>query len=278
MYEIIRLSKYITVVKMPLQSISKIELVMAKQPLETMSSIFKRINPHPDFMLNGGLFNMSNGATLSTTVDNGVKMAEGYFSNFGLWVNNNYSFGYDYYRPQTDLRDFIGGSPSLIINNIVNIDKKGIDSSFLNNRHPRSAIGMSNENFYIVAVDGRRIWAKGMTCIELANFMKDKLGCRYAINLDGGGSTRLGQNVGGNLTALNSPLENRAVDNFLCFYISRDKDLRLVTASSLNIRLTPNGLIIGTYANGTVVEVLESANGWCRTTKGWVSEKYLRKQ
>jgi hypothetical protein len=65
-------------------------------------------------------------------------------------------------------------------------------------------------------------------------------------------------------------MENRSVDDFLCFYIARDKDLRVATASVLNIRLAPNGTIIGTYTNGTTVEVLERVDGWYRTTNGWV--------
>lgn len=276
MYQVIKFNKYITVVKIPLQTINKFELVTAAQPREFMQSAFNRLDPKPDFMINGGLFDMASGTTLSTTVDNGHKLAEGYFSNFGLWVSNDNMFGFDYYNPQLDLKDFIGGSPSLIIDNVVMLDSKGLDGSFLNKRHPRSAIGINSDNFYFVAIDGRRLWAKGMTCTQLAQFMKDKLNCSYAINLDGGGSTRLGQNVDGKLKILNKPTENRSVDNFICCYLTKYKDLRVVTASRLNIRQSPNGTICGSYSNGTVIEVLETNAGWCRTLKGWVYGKYLR--
>jgi len=40
MYEILNPKKYITVVKIPLSSIKKIDLVMAKQPLEKIQDCF----------------------------------------------------------------------------------------------------------------------------------------------------------------------------------------------------------------------------------------------
>jgi len=42
MYEILNPKKYITVVKIPLSSIKKIDLVMAKQPLEKIQDCFNR--------------------------------------------------------------------------------------------------------------------------------------------------------------------------------------------------------------------------------------------
>ncbi len=58
--------------------------------------------------------------------------------------------------------------------------------------NPRSAIGIdeSGKKVTLVAVDGRRTGAAGMTQAELAKFM-ESLGCFYALNFDGGGSTLL---------------------------------------------------------------------------------------
>lgn len=61
MYEILNPKKYITVVKIPLSSIKKIDLVMAKQPLEKIQDCFNRLIEKPDFISNGGLFNMTTG-------------------------------------------------------------------------------------------------------------------------------------------------------------------------------------------------------------------------
>ena len=58
-------------------------------------------------------------------------------------------------------------------------------------RHPRTALGWNDEQFILVVVDGRQEGLSvGMTYPELASLMK-RLGCRYAVNLDGGGSSTL---------------------------------------------------------------------------------------
>jgi hypothetical protein len=65
------------------------------------------------------------------------------------------------------------------------------DSDITEGRHPRSAIGVSDDDLYLVTCDGRRTGVDaGLTLDELAEFMV-ALGCRDAMNLDGGGSTTL---------------------------------------------------------------------------------------
>ena len=65
------------------------------------------------------------------------------------------------------------------------------DSDITDGRHPRAAIGISDEDLYLVTCDGRRSGVDaGLTLDELADFML-VLGCRDAMNLDGGGSTTL---------------------------------------------------------------------------------------
>lgn len=45
----------------------------------------------------------------------------------------------------------------------------------------------------------------------------------------------------------------------------------------LTIRTSPvaGSTVVGSYAKGTVVEVLEIVNGWARTAKGWCSMTFL---
>ena len=57
-------------------------------------------------------------------------------------------------------------------------------------RHPRSAIGWSQDFFFLVTVDGRQTGAAGMTLPELSAYLV-KIGCTEAMNLDGGGSATL---------------------------------------------------------------------------------------
>ena len=58
-------------------------------------------------------------------------------------------------------------------------------------RHPRSAIGASRDQIYLVEVDGRQPnLSVGMTLAELGDYMQ-KLGCDLVLSLDGGASASL---------------------------------------------------------------------------------------
>lgn len=65
------------------------------------------------------------------------------------------------------------------------------DSDITVGRHPRAALGLSEDHVIAVACDGRRSGVDaGLTMTELAEVLRD-LGATDAINLDGGGSTTL---------------------------------------------------------------------------------------
>ncbi len=76
----------------------------------------------------------------------------------------------------------IGGGPTLVRHG------KAMSWDGSQPRHPRTAIGWNDSHFFLVVVDGRqRALSIGMSLPELADYMI-KLGCREAINLDGGAS------------------------------------------------------------------------------------------
>jgi hypothetical protein len=65
------------------------------------------------------------------------------------------------------------------------------DSDITDGRHPRAAIGIGDGHLTVVVCDGRRSRIDdGLTLGEIGTIMRD-LGCRVAMNLDGGGSTTL---------------------------------------------------------------------------------------
>lgn len=82
--------------------------------------------------------------------------------------------------------------------------------------NPRSAVGIDETGKIItlIAVDGRRGDAKGMTQTQLGQLMRD-LGCYSALNLDGGGSTLMAVKKDGVQQAANKPSDGsrRAVTN-----------------------------------------------------------------
>ncbi len=77
-------------------------------------------------------------------------------------------------------------------------------------RHPRSAIGCTAEGrVLLLTVDGRTEQAAGMSFEELAEVLL-ALGCRDALNLDGGGSSTLWVTGAG---VCNFPCDNKVYDH-----------------------------------------------------------------
>jgi hypothetical protein len=79
----------------------------------------------------------------------------------------------------------LGGGPTLVRQG------KAMRWSGFPRRHPRSAIGWNDRWIFLVEVDGRQGGLSvGMTFPEFAAYLV-RLGCREAVNLDGGGSSTL---------------------------------------------------------------------------------------
>jgi hypothetical protein len=64
------------------------------------------------------------------------------------------------------------------------------DSDVAAGRHPRAAVGIAGGSLVAIASEGRSAHEAGLTLAELAVLAR-ALGCEYALNLDGGGSTSL---------------------------------------------------------------------------------------
>lgn len=74
---------------------------------------------------------------------------------------------------------------------ILNQEKIGLNQiSFVTKRHPRTAFCISDRNYVLVTVDGRNPDRNGMSLFELQEVLQN-LGCKDAVNLDGGGSTTM---------------------------------------------------------------------------------------
>jgi len=83
-------------------------------------------------------------------------------------------------------------------------------SAFTKNRHPRSATGVTkNGRVLLLVADGRNMNAAGLSLPELAKVMR-WLGCRDAINFDGGGSSTLWTRSRG---VVNHPSDNKKWDH-----------------------------------------------------------------
>ena len=106
------------------------------------------------------------------------------------------------HAPLEPAGDLVQAGPLLIRDGTVVFDRERdeegfssgcgqFDSDITEGRHPRAALGISDEHYVAVACDGRRSRVDGgLDLAELATVMLE-LGAHSAINLDGGGSTTL---------------------------------------------------------------------------------------
>lgn len=92
-----------------------------------------------------------------------------------------------------DVPTVIGAGPRLVEDGRVHVtaDEESFPSDIRDGRAPRSAIGVTADGNYILAVvDGRQSHSVGLTLTAWAELLK-KFGAYNAINLDGGGSSEL---------------------------------------------------------------------------------------
>ncbi len=176
----------------------------------------------------------------------------------------------------------VGGGPMLLRNSqiVVKAGDEEFDAAFVNQRHPRTAIGRTADgDIWLVTVDGRMPnVSRGMTLPELGKLMQ-RLGCVDALNLDGGGSTTLGING----LLVNRPSEVRTIANgVLLFGETPFQVIPEVPESPTMVIVGRPKMTLGLFSQFQVVDV----NGvmvpnseviWAASGAGWVDQGgYLR--
>ena len=196
---------YVQIIEIPKSEIEVIDFALCKQPTQTLDSYYKSCDRKPDILINGGLFNMQNGKTIFTYIDEGKIINKELYRDWGMGTNKAGELVIGNYQT-TQFKDFVSGYPFLIEagkRSSINCGKE------LDYNARRTAIGYNDKNVYVMLVDNPGLRYNKMQDIFLS------LGVDYAINLDGGGSTRCLHN-GKRITALTS---NRPVDNLVAFYL-----------------------------------------------------------
>jgi exopolysaccharide biosynthesis protein len=92
-----------------------------------------------------------------------------------------------------NVQSAIAGGPVLVQNNevFITVDEEVFFNSKIPGIHPRTAIGITEDNkLIILVVDGRQVSSRGVYLEELAQIMVN-LNCVEALNLDGGGSSAI---------------------------------------------------------------------------------------
>lgn len=161
--------------------------------------------------------------------------------------------------PALSAAKWAGGTGDKLVDNGMVTDKSGwlyADTG----RAPRSAIGMRADGTLILyAVDGRQSgYSAGLTLQDLAEEMV-RLGCRWAVNLDGGGSTALSVRTPGETTPAikNSPSDGkaRACATFLLL-VSRQQGTGWPSALSL----TGNEIVVLTGSSVALPDAVMTDN------------------
>lgn len=198
---------YITIAEIPLSEIERIDMDLCKQPSETPDTYYRRVKVKPDIICNLGLFNMSNGQTCQTFINDGETVNIEAWLADGIGIRDAKDIAFGRYT-DAGWRDFINGYPVLVRNYAI---QPVTYAKELNYSARRTAIGFNDSTLYVVCVDN-----PGTVFEFLSRVMLD-IGCQYAIAVDGGGSTRMLYKG----VAQTSQTWVRSVDNVFCVYLKK---------------------------------------------------------
>ena len=182
----------IEIKKIPFSSIEEAGISL-KDKISTYSLRKHAEEKGADVAVNGAMF--SNGSPLDDPFYywNIVDMViDGVLNRGGNYTDKGIAFGKPFagisaYKSTTSNSigkpvDFVGGAPTLIVDGVINMDMKGLSSSFATAYTKRTAIGIDASNLYIATTRGT-----SHTLQQVAQALLAK-GCKNAINFDGGGS------------------------------------------------------------------------------------------
>jgi len=169
--------------------IKKIDIINVKFGL-TAKEV--RDKYRPDYFINLAMYDTTSGLNITRLEDENVKF--GYlFADVGIGIMGDKDLIWtDYKTAYADriVRDFVSGSPPLVIDNIiVNTKDKKVwgnkYSAYVDKIHYRSFVGFNKKYLILCASDNP------MSLPATAYTARYNLHCRYALNLDGGGSCHL---------------------------------------------------------------------------------------
>lgn len=202
---------YITVVEIPKIEIKKINFDLCKQPKETLKQYYNRQSEKPDLLINGGFFDMSTGNTIFDYINEHTIINDSNIVLYGMGLLDNGELEFGQMDSGISWKDFIGAYPPLIVNGrktTINIAQE------INYNARRSILAYNKENIYLIAIE-----LPGMNFTQMQDLLLD-LQILYAINLDGGGSTKILHNG----KSLTSVLYNRAIDNIIAIYLKEKEE------------------------------------------------------
>lgn len=155
---------------------TKLDFVNKPMTAKTVYNTYK-----PTAFINACLYDMVTSTNITNVKDETVP--DGYlFTSEGIGIVNG--------KPKwttlndTTVQDFVAGSPILVKDGKVSIEWGNKVSTAIQGKAYRSSIGFNDKYIFLFTSN------VAMTLQGLANYMLGQ-GCKYAINLDGGGSCHL---------------------------------------------------------------------------------------
>ena len=221
-FQTVKINSYTQLDIVPHSSIEAVAFEKCADPKETLGSYYSSKEKKPQIMINGGLFNMSTGHNVMSFVCDGKEQNyQNGFTGMGVLGSDPAKLVYGTDRAQK-WKYFMTAYPMLVINGKANTVYG--NASNLNYLTLRSAVGVREDGtLLILTVD-----KPGMKFAEMAKiFVEYK--AQYAMNLDGGGSVRkMHENK-----IVNTPIENRPVDNVFCVYLKEDPLAKLADQNEI---------------------------------------------
>ena len=172
----------------------------------TMYEWYDKQPDKPAIFINASLWD-ANKRPIGTIWENGKMVRdEGNGFGFGIAQNGGWTFAAPW-----DLKwmDYITGYPALIQDGKSKTDK--VDNYVQNSKNKRSVIATAGDRLYFITADN-------MTIAQLRKALLN-FGVYHAINLDGGGSSRLMVNG----RAINSPTDNRRCPNAIAVWLNSEQ-------------------------------------------------------
>lgn len=221
-FQTVKINSYTQLDIVPHSSIEAVAFEKCADPKETLGSYYSSKEKKPQIMINGGLFNMSTGHNVMSFVCDGKEQNyQNGFTGMGVLGSDpaKLVYGTDKARKW---KYFMTAYPMLVINGKANTVYG--NASNLNYLTLRSAVGVREDGtLLILTVD-----KPGMKFAEMAKIFVE-YDAQYAMNLDGGGSVRkMHENK-----VVNTPIENRPVDNVFCVYLKEDPLAKLADQNEI---------------------------------------------
>lgn len=212
--------KNLTIVPIPAEKIRRVGIVDLNGL--TMGEWYARQEDKPDAMLNGSLWD-NKGAIGTIWKDGQLQRNEG--GGFGIGeVGNGWAFGEPW---EQKWENYITGTPALIRGGKATGDHMPLERDEIA-RTRRSAICGAGLIFYMVT-------GKNLTLAEFTTQLQE-FGMYQALNLDGGGSSRL--MLGGK--TVNDPTDNRRCPNAVAVWLVQDPQKEEGDNTMKSIYLSPS--------------------------------------